>query len=88
MEVTLPPEIEDLVQRQIASGKYKTPLEVIIAGLRLLDQPADTYQGRLLRLQQDAQFGWSAVQQGAVVDGTIAIEQLRTNLQLRYGGGV
>lgn len=37
MQVVLPPELEELVQRQIASGKYQTVLDVLTAGVQLLD---------------------------------------------------
>jgi Arc/MetJ-type ribon-helix-helix transcriptional regulator len=37
MQVVLPPELEALVQRQIASGKYQTVLDVLTAGVQLLD---------------------------------------------------
>mgnify|MGYP006291477393 FL=1 len=37
MQVVLPPELEELVQRQIASGKYQTVLDVLTAGVQLLE---------------------------------------------------
>lgn len=33
MQIVLPPELEQLVQRQIASGKYQSEIEVILAGV-------------------------------------------------------
>jgi antitoxin ParD1/3/4 len=84
MEIVLPPELENCVQRQLARGKYQTAIEVIQAGVALLEQQEDIYQGRLQELQQDAQIGWEAVQQGKVVDGATAMEQIHTNLRLQY----
>ncbi|PSR13216.1 hypothetical protein C8255_25590 [filamentous cyanobacterium CCP3] len=37
MQIVLPPELEALVQRQITSGKYQTVLDVLVAGVQLLD---------------------------------------------------
>jgi len=37
MQIVLPPELEELVQRQIASGKYQTVLDVLVAGVQLLE---------------------------------------------------
>jgi putative addiction module CopG family antidote len=37
MQVVLSPELEALVQRQIASGKYQTVLDVLTAGVQLLE---------------------------------------------------
>jgi antitoxin ParD1/3/4 len=85
MQIVLPPDVEALVQRQLASGKYKSALEVILAGVQLLEQQEDMYQGRLQELQQEAQIGWEASQRGEVVDGTAAMAQIRANLRSRYG---
>jgi antitoxin ParD1/3/4 len=83
MQITLSPELEQLVQRQIDSGKYQTAIEVILAGVQLLEQQNDPYQGRSQDLQQDALLGWEAAQRGEVVDGATAMQQIRANLHLR-----
>ncbi len=85
MQIVLPPDVEALVQRQLTSGKYKSALEVILAGVQLLEQQEDIYKGRLQELQQEARIGWEASQRGEVVDGTAAMAQIRANLRSRYG---
>jgi antitoxin ParD1/3/4 len=85
MQVSLPPEVEALLQRQLSSGKYQNALEVIVAGIKLLEQQEDIYQGRLSELQQEARIGLEASQQGKVVDGLTAMNQIRSNLRQRYG---
>jgi antitoxin ParD1/3/4 len=85
MQIVLPPEVEALVQRQLTSGKYKSALEVILAGVQLLEQQEDMYQGRLPELQREAQIGREASQRGEVVDGTAAMAKIRANLRSRYG---
>lgn len=84
MQIVLPPELEDLVQRQLASGKYQTALEVILAGVKLLEQQEDIYQGRLQELQQEGLIGWEAAQRGKLVDGSTAMTQIRANLHSRH----
>lgn len=84
MQIVLPPELEQLIQHQIAAGKYQSALDVITAGIHLLEQQDDIYQGRLPELQQDAQIGWDAVQRGELVEGTTAMAQIRENLRLRH----
>jgi putative addiction module CopG family antidote len=37
MQIVLPPELEALVQRQITSGRYQTVLDVLVAGVQLLE---------------------------------------------------
>ena len=83
MQIVLPPEVEALVQRQLTSGKYKSAIEVILAGIKLLEQQEDIYQGRLQELQQDALIGWEASQRGQIVDGATAMAQIRANLRRR-----
>lgn len=84
MQIILPPEVEALVQHQLTTGKYHSAIEVIFAGIKLLQQQQDIYQGRLQQLQQDALIGWEASQRGEVVDGATAMAQIRANMQERY----
>lgn len=84
MQIILPPEVEALVQHQLTSGKYNNAIEVIFAGIKLLEQQQDIYQGRLQQLQQDAMIGWEASQRGEVVDGATAMAEIRANMRLRY----
>ncbi|MBD2230840.1 ribbon-helix-helix domain-containing protein [Phormidium tenue] len=84
MQIVLTPELEQLIQRQIAAGKYQSALDVITAGIHLLDQQDDIYQGRLAELQQDAQIGWEAAQRGDLVEGPTAMAQIRENLRSRH----
>lgn len=81
MQIVLPPELEDLVQRQLDSGKYQTAIEVLLAGVKLLEQQEDIYQGRLQELQQEALIGWEARERGELVDGSTAMAKIRANLQ-------
>lgn len=85
MQIVLTPELEDLVQRQLASGKYQTAIEVLLAGVKLLEQQEDIYQGRLQELQQEAFIGWEAAQRSELVDGSTAMAKIRANLHSRQG---
>ncbi|MBW4673760.1 MAG: type II toxin-antitoxin system ParD family antitoxin [Desmonostoc geniculatum HA4340-LM1] len=85
MQIVLPPEVEALVQRQLTSGKYQNAIEVILAGIKLLEQQEDIYEGRLQDLQQEARIGWEASRRGEVVDGPTAMAQIRANVISRYG---
>jgi antitoxin ParD1/3/4 len=66
-------EVEALVQRQLISGKYQNAINVILAGVKLLEQQEDIYQGQLQNLQQEARIGWEASQKGEVVYGLTAM---------------
>lgn len=83
MDITLPPEVETVVQRQITSGKYKTALEVIKAGIELIEQE-DIYQRHLEELQQEAKMGWETFPQSSeVVNGATATAKIRANMKSR-----
>jgi antitoxin ParD1/3/4 len=84
MQVNLPPELELIVSRQLTSGKYQNAIEVIRTAIELLDKQDDIYQGKLGEIQQAASIGWEASQRGEVVDGNIAMEQIRSDLKSRY----
>jgi antitoxin ParD1/3/4 len=84
MQVTLPPELELMVSRQLNSGKYQNAIEVIRTAIELLDKQEDIYKGKLGELQQSASIGWEASQRGEAIDGNIAMEQIRSNLKSRY----
>lgn len=63
MQIVLPPEVEALVQRQLNNGKYQSAIKIILAGIKLLEQQEDIYQGRLQDLQQEAHVGWVPARQ-------------------------
>ena len=84
MQLVLPPELQAIVQRQVAKGKYTNALEVILAAVKLLEQQEDIYQGRLKELQEEARIGWEASKQGKVVDGATAMAQIRANLRSNH----
>ena len=60
MNISLTPEMEQLVNEEVKTGLYQTASEVICEGLRLLrerDQPVET-------LRRDVRAGFEAVERG------------------------
>jgi Arc/MetJ-type ribon-helix-helix transcriptional regulator len=47
MKIVLPPELDQLVKRQIERGPYKTTLEVLLAGVHLLEHQAQPGPGEV-----------------------------------------
>ena len=88
MQIVLPPDIEVFVQEQIDSGKYHSPVDVVVAALQLLKQKEedeeDIYKGRLTELQQAVQVGFDDLKAGRVFDGLAAMAQIRANLHEKY----
>lgn len=79
MQLVLPPDIEAFVQRQVDSGKYRSPVELAIAAIQMLqkqEEDEDIYEGQLEELQKDAQVGLDDLASGRVVDGPTAINEI------------
>ncbi len=83
MEIVLPPELAALVQHQIASGNYQSPLEVIAAGVQLLAEQPDRESARWQALREAVQIGWEAAQRGEAIERAAGMAQIRADLRSR-----
>lgn len=81
MSISLTPELEEFIQNQIASGKYSSTEEVIIAGIKLLEERERIYKGRFEELKREIMVGVEASERGEVIDGREVIEKLRQRNQ-------
>jgi len=64
MNVSLTPELEQLVNKKVKTGLYQTASEVIREGLRLLKERDD----RVARLRADIRTGFDAIDRGEYDD--------------------
>ncbi len=64
MEVTLSPELEELIADQVESGHYPSPGEVVRDALRLLQEKLKLPERKLESLRRDVQVGLEALDQG------------------------
>lgn len=64
MDVTLAPELEEIVNRKMESGEYSSAGEVISAGLLLLDERDELRQFRLKELRQEIAKGIDSLDRG------------------------
>ena len=62
MNVSLTPELEQFIHSQVESGKYTSALEVIRAGLKLLEERERIYKGRFEELRQEIMIGIAAAE--------------------------
>ncbi len=83
MSISLTPELEQFIQSQIASGKYASTEEVIIAGIKLLEERERIYQGRFEELKRKIAIAVEASERGETIDGEIVFRQLEQKLQQR-----
>ena len=81
MNVSLTTDIEQFIHTQVESGKYASADEVIIAGIRLLEERERIYKGRFEELQREIMIGIEQLDRGEMLDGREVIEQLRQKNQ-------
>jgi len=75
--VALGTHFETFVREQVESGRYNNVSEVVRAGLRLLEQEAQTYEAKLAALR-------AAIAEGEVgepIDAEIVFAELRRELE-------
>ncbi|AVH65324.1 CopG family transcriptional regulator [Nostoc sp. 'Peltigera membranacea cyanobiont' 213] len=81
MNLSLTIELEQFIQSQVASGKYTSSEEVILAGIRLLEERERIYKGQFEELQREIMIGVEQLDRGLRLDGREVIEQLRQKNQ-------
>ena len=61
MEIHLPPEVEQMLHRQVASGRYASPTQALVQAIYLLDDLDDLWQqADPEKLRQMVQEGWDS----------------------------
>ncbi len=83
MNISLTPEIEQFIQGQISSGQYASADDVILEGIRLLQQRERIYQGQFEELKKEIAIGIEAADRGELIDAEIVFQQLQQKLQQR-----
>ena len=88
MSISLTPELQQFIQSQVASGKYSSTEEVIIADIKLLEERENIYQDRFeeLKREREIAIGVEASERGEVIDGEVVFRQLEQKLQQRRQG--
>jgi antitoxin ParD1/3/4 len=85
MNVSLTPELERLVEEQVASGRYKSSSEVVRDALRLLSKRNDLHSARLEALRRDLDIGIAELDRGEGIPGPVAIEQAKAEFRRLTG---
>lgn len=80
MNVSLTPELEDMINTKVKSGMYNTASEVVREGLRLIQQRDEMRQQKLDALRSDIRLGMDDLEAGRVVDGPTAMAARRERL--------
>jgi antitoxin ParD1/3/4 len=84
MNVNLTPQLEELVQKKVDSGRYNSPSEVVREALRLLEQRDEVRSIQLqeLRSRMDLALGESA--RGEGTDGEEFMQTMLAGLDEKH----
>lgn len=66
MNISLTPELEELIKQKVAGGMYHSASEVIREALRLLKERDEHHQMRIEQLRRDIQIGLDQIARGEV----------------------
>lgn len=86
MTVTLTAEQEKFVAEQVNSGKYLSPADVIAQSLGMLRTQEEFIRTNVAELREKIAGGVNQIRHGEVVDGRMAIKDLREKLHRRERG--
>ncbi len=81
MNVSLTPELENLVHSKVKSGRYLSASEVIREGLRLLEERDRLFELRLADLQQKVFVGVDQADRGELIDADDVFAELEADTQ-------
>lgn len=79
MDVYLTPELEQLVQSKVKSGRYNSVSEVIREALQLLEQRDDTLSKDDIREQIEE--GWQSARRGELLDEDEVFDRIEAEIE-------
>lgn len=80
MNVSLTPELEQIVSGKVESGLYNSASEVVREGLRLLQQRDQMREMKLDALRKEIQKGIDDLEAGRVSDGGEVMAEFKSRL--------
>ena len=82
MNVNLTPELEQLVQGRVKSGRYNSASEVVREALRLLEQRDEVFSLRKDEIRKQIEEGWHAAKRGDVMNGEDVFDRIDKELEV------
>lgn len=76
MNVSLTPELEELIQPRVRSGRYTSASEVVREALRLLDDRDELRALRIDELRARVAAGLDSLDRGTGVDGDLVFDEI------------
>lgn len=81
MNISLTPELEQLVKDKVSSGRYHSVSEVMGEALRLLDERDRDREQRLAELKAKIQEGLQELERGEGIDGEEVFAELEEDIR-------
>lgn len=86
MNVSLTPELEELINQKVSSGLYHSASEVIREALRLLKEQDELRQFRLEQLRKEIALGLEQLDRSEGIPGKVVFGKLRQKSHARRRG--
>ena len=81
MNVHLTPELEQLVQSKVKTGRYNSATEVLREALRLLEHRDEIFTRRKDEIREQIEEGWQSAERGDLVDGDDVFDRIDAELE-------
>ncbi|WP_027402911.1 ribbon-helix-helix domain-containing protein [Aphanizomenon flos-aquae] len=81
MNIQIKPELEQIIQAQIATGRYTNPEDVISKALKLLLEWDKGYQNWVEETREKVDIAIEQLDIGEGINGDVVISQLRDKLR-------
>ncbi len=81
MNLQIKPELEQIIQEQIATGRYANPEDVISKALKLLLEWDKGYQQWVEETREKVDIAIGQLDRGEGIDGEVVIGKLRDKLR-------
>ena len=81
MNIQIKPELEQIIEAQIATGRYTNPEDVISKALKLLLEWDKGYQNWVEETREKVDVAIEQLDRGEGIDGDVVISQLRDKLR-------
>jgi antitoxin ParD1/3/4 len=81
MNVHLSPELEELIQSKVKSGRYNSASEVVGEALRLLEHRDEVFTRRKEEIREQIEEGWQSAERGELVDGDEVFHRIDVELE-------
>jgi len=81
MNIQLKPELEQIIEAQIATGRYNDAEEVISKALKLLLEWEQGYQQWVEETRQKVEVAIEQLDRGEGIDGEVVVESLREKVR-------